>query len=71
MRGSEKDTLLAPTYHWTLFRARYGEACLINPFYTQWVNMLEKSQKEISFWNNLLPKCEINNLKTKEEIARI
>ena len=28
MRGSEKDTLLAPTYHWTLFRARYGEACL-------------------------------------------
>jgi len=33
--------------------------------------MLEKSQKEISFWNNLLPKCEINNLKTKEEIARI
>ena len=44
MRGSEKDTLLAPTYHWTLFRARYGEACLINPIYTQWVNMLEKSQ---------------------------
>lgn len=30
MRVSEKGTLLAPTYHWTLFRARYGEACLIN-----------------------------------------
>ena len=38
MRGAEKGTLLAPTYHWTLFRARYGEACLINPIYTQWVN---------------------------------
>lgn len=64
-----KHVDLAPTYHWTLFRARYGEACLTNPIYTQWVNTLKKSQKEISFWNNLLPKSEINILKTKEKIA--
>lgn len=47
MRGAEKGTLLAPTYHWTLFRARYGEACLINPIYTQWVNMLKISKRNI------------------------
>lgn len=63
-----KHVDLAPTYHWNLFRARYGEACFINPIYIQWVNTLDKSQNEISFWNNLLPKSKINNLKTKEEI---
>lgn len=64
-----KHVDLAPTYHWTLFRTRYDEACLINPVYTQWVNTLNKSQKEISYWNNLLPKSKTDILKTKEEIA--
>ena len=64
-----KHVDLAPTYHWILFRTRYGEACLKNPIYKQWVNTLKKSQKEISFWNNLLPKSGTHILKTKENIA--
>lgn len=64
-----KHVDLAPTYHWELFRARYGEACLMNPRYLAWVNTLDQSQNEISYWNNLLAKGETNALKTKEEIT--
>lgn len=64
-----KHVDLAPTYHWNLFRTKYGEACLINSRYLQWVNTLKESQEEISSWSNLLTKSETNNFKTKEEVT--
>lgn len=62
-----KHVDLAPTYHWELFRARYGEACLMNPRYMAWVNTLDQSQNEISYWNNLVTKGERSTFETKKE----
>lgn len=64
-----KDVDLAPTYHWDFFRTKYGEACLTNPEYIPWVNALNQSEKEISYWNALLEKRNRSDIESKNEVT--
>lgn len=54
----DKEADLAPTSHWDHFRTEYGEACLFNPRYIPWVNVLNQSKKEAMYWSGLLNKKE-------------
>lgn len=52
----DKEADLAPTGHWNHFRTEYGEACLLNPRYIPWVNVLNQSKGEAMYWSKLLNK---------------
>lgn len=65
----DKEADLAPTIHWDYFRSKYGQACLLNPRYIPWVNMLNQSEEKAMYWSGLLDKKEMKAPQPTKEIS--
>lgn len=64
----DKEADLAPTLYWNHFQTKYGEACLVNPGYIPWVNTLNQSDEQISYWSNLLKKDDKKETVSKKDL---